>query len=282
MAFRHEKTSDLFLMETSVENMFINEYMATAPGDFVKVYLIARMYEAADLEVTNEDIAKSLGIELEDVLKAWTYWDKKGVIRKIIPEGGSKLEYDVEFINLREQLYGSKAVKVSREQSFQESMADTEIQDMLAEIEKMTGSVMNGTEVTEIVSWLTDYNVSPEVIIYGYRYSLDRKKKNIKYIEAVIRSWSEEGLTTVEEITKKLGENERNIISTSGSSRRWDSTGIPQRKSAGSWIRGSRPWGSPSRKCWRHAARRQASQARTSTMSTKCFQTGTRNSRELS
>ena len=209
MAFRHEKTNDLFLMETSVENMFINEYMATAPGDFVKVYLIARMYEAADLEVTNEDIAKSLGIELEDVLKAWTYWDKKGVIRKIIPEGGSKLEYDVEFINLREQLYGSKAVKVSREQSFQESMADTEIQDMLAEIEKMTGSVMNGTEVTEIVSWLTDYNVSPEVIIYGYRYSLDRKKKNIKYIEAVIRSWSEEGLTTVEEITKKLGENDK-------------------------------------------------------------------------
>lgn len=209
MAFRHEKTSDLFLMETSVENMFINEYMATAPGDFVKVYLIARMYADAGLELTNDDIAKSLGIDLEDVLKAWTYWDRKGVIRKIFPEGGSKLEYDVEFVSLRAQLYGSKSVQVSREQSFQESMADNEIREMLAEIEKMTGTVMNGTEVTEIVSWLTDYHVSPEVILYGYRYSLDRKKKNIKYIEAVIRGWAEEGLTDVESITRKLGENDR-------------------------------------------------------------------------
>lgn len=209
MAFRHEKTSDLFLMETSVENMFINEYMATAPGDFVKVYLIARMYADAGLDVTNDDIAKSLGIDIEDVLKAWTYWDRKGVIRKVMTEGANKLEYDVEFTSLREQLYGSKAVKVSREQSFQESMADTAIQDMLAQIEQMTGTVMNGTEVTEIVSWLTDYNISPEVVVCGYKYSLDRKKKNIKYVEAVIRGWVEEGLLTVEDITKKIGENDK-------------------------------------------------------------------------
>ncbi|MBQ9707579.1 MAG: DnaD domain protein [Firmicutes bacterium] len=209
MAFRHEKTSDLFLKETGVENMFINEYMAAAPGDFVKVYLIAQMYADAGLEISNEAIAKTLGIEHEDVLKAWTYWEKKGIVRKIFAEDKSRLEYDVEFINLREQLYGSKSVKMSSEQSLQSSMADKDIQEMLSEIEKMTGSVMNGTEVTEIVGWLSDYNIAPDVIIYAYRYSLDRKRKNIKYIEAVIRNWAEEGLLTVEAISRKLSENDR-------------------------------------------------------------------------
>ena len=34
MSFKHEKINDLFLLDTSVENIFINEYMASAPGDF--------------------------------------------------------------------------------------------------------------------------------------------------------------------------------------------------------------------------------------------------------
>ena len=43
MTFRREKIKDYFLLDTSVENLFINEYMAAAPGDFVKVYLFAQM-----------------------------------------------------------------------------------------------------------------------------------------------------------------------------------------------------------------------------------------------
>ena len=88
-------------------------------------------------------------------------------------------------------------------------MADLEIQDMLNTIEQMTGNVMNGTEVTEIISWINDYRVTPEVIIYAFKYSLEKKKKNIKYIEAVVRNWSEEGLTDVESIEEKLSKSDK-------------------------------------------------------------------------
>ena len=77
------KVKDYFQLDTSVENMFINEYMVSAPGDFVKVYLFALMYCNLGSEFTNEDIAKHLNLDYEDVLKAWTYWEKMGVIRKI-------------------------------------------------------------------------------------------------------------------------------------------------------------------------------------------------------
>lgn len=83
MTFRREKIKDYFLLDTSVENLFINEYMAAAPGDFVKVYLFAQMYADLGQEITNEEIAKYLSMEHEDVLRAWTYWEKMGVIRKI-------------------------------------------------------------------------------------------------------------------------------------------------------------------------------------------------------
>ena len=209
MSFRREKISDLFLTETSVENIFINEYMATAPGDYVKIYLIALMYCDAGMAISNEDIAKTLAIEVEDVLKAWNYWEKKGIVRKVQKGDKGMLEYDVEFISLKDGLYGTGAAPAGIDQSVQSSMADLEIQDMLNTIEQMTGNVMNGTEVTEIISWINDYRVTPEVIIYAFKYSLNKKKKNIKYIEAVVRNWSEEGLTDVESIEEKLSKSDK-------------------------------------------------------------------------
>ena len=121
MTFRREKIKDYFLLDTSVENLFINEYMAAAPGDFVKVYLFAQMYADLGQEITNEEIAKYLSMEHEDVLRAWTYWEKMGVIRKIRRESADKFDYDVEFVLLKEQFYGDKESKrpVGLDQSMQ-------------------------------------------------------------------------------------------------------------------------------------------------------------------
>lgn len=33
MDFKREKVKDYFLLDTGIENMFINEYMASAPGE---------------------------------------------------------------------------------------------------------------------------------------------------------------------------------------------------------------------------------------------------------
>ncbi|MDO5491688.1 MAG: primosomal replication protein N, partial [Bacillota bacterium] len=82
MGFYREQIRDYFLLDTAVENMFINEYMKSAPGEYVKVYLFALMYAGLGVELTNADVAKHLNMELEDVLKAWTYWEKQNVIRK--------------------------------------------------------------------------------------------------------------------------------------------------------------------------------------------------------
>lgn len=206
MGFIKEKTRDYFLLDTSVENIFINEYMAGAPGDFVKVYLFALMYAGLGVELTNEDIAKNLSMEHEDVLKAWNHWEKMGAVRKVRRNPEDKFDYDVEFRVLREQLYGEKEPKrpgVS-DQNVQSFMADKDIQDMFREIEKIAGRIISGTEMMEILSWINDYNATPEIIVYGFSYCARRKKKNLKYIGAVVNSWATEGMWDVETVEKYL------------------------------------------------------------------------------
>ncbi|MEE0772828.1 MAG: DnaD domain protein [Anaerovoracaceae bacterium] len=210
MGFRKEQINDYFLLDTGVENIFINEHMASAPGDFVKVYLLALMYANLSLDITNEEIARHLSLELEDVLKAWTYWEKLGAVKKIKKNPEDKFEYDIEFIVLKEQLYGKSSRKVYiSEQNAQAQMADKEIKDMFAAIENITGRVISGTELMEVLSWINDFGAAPEVIVYGYSYCVQKKKKDIKYIAAVIKAWASEGLRDVISVEKYLSENEK-------------------------------------------------------------------------
>lgn len=210
MGFRKDKINDYFLLDTGVENIFINEHMASAPGDFVKVYLLALMYAGLELDITNEEIARHLGMEHEDVLKAWTYWEKIGAVRKIRKSAEDKFDYDIEFVVLKEQLYGKSTRKnYTVESNTQSQMADKEIRDMFDAIEKITGRVISGTEMMEVLSWINDFGATPEIIVYGYSYCVQKKKKDIKYIAAVIKAWASDGLRDVISVEKYLSENEK-------------------------------------------------------------------------
>ncbi len=210
MSFKKEKLRDYFLLETGVENIFINEYMVSAPGDYVKVYLFALMYAEQGLDISHEKLANLLSLEHEDVLKAWNYWEKMGVIRKIRAEGEDKFSYGVEFVSLRGQLYGEKTARkpATADQNTKALMADKEIKGMFDAIEKITGRMISGTELMEVLSWINDFNASPEIIVYGYSYCIQKKKKDIKYIAAVVKNWATEGLTDVLSVEEHLARSE--------------------------------------------------------------------------
>lgn len=202
MSFKREKTKDYFLLDTHVENMFINEYMISAPGDYVKVYLFALMYADLGVEFSNEDIAKQLSMDVEDVLKAWTYWEKMGVVRKIRKPGGSSLEYGVEFVLLKDMLYGSRSEEntLLTDQNVNVQMGDEDCRAMFDRVEKAVGRVISGAEAGEILSWVNDFGCEPEVIAFAFEYCAGMRKKSIKYVEAVIRNWINEGCRTIDEV----------------------------------------------------------------------------------
>ncbi len=63
---------------TVVSDEFIDEHMAKASGEYVKVYLYLLRHEGED--VTAEDIAAALDHTEADVRRALRYWEKAGVL----------------------------------------------------------------------------------------------------------------------------------------------------------------------------------------------------------
>lgn len=213
MNFRRELVKDFYLRDTNVENIFINEYLPQAPGDYVKVYLFALMYADFDTRLTNETIAKHLGMADEDVLKAWTYWEKLGVVRKHYEKPGEKFHYQVEFLNLKELAYGKKPRSKKSEAGIPDRlkklMGDDTIKDMYSEIERVTGRLFEGREPAEILTWITDYNANPEMIVYAYSYCVKKKNhSNHKYVGAIVKEWANQGLKTIDQIEDYLEETD--------------------------------------------------------------------------
>ncbi len=71
-------------------------------------------------------------MDIEDVLKAWTFWEKT-LIRKRIKDSENMLDYDVEFVMLKDKLYGkSKPGKNYRHETEGDlSLGDAEVKRCL-------------------------------------------------------------------------------------------------------------------------------------------------------
>lgn len=213
MVFEREKIGSYYLHDTAVDNIFINEFVPGAPGDYVKVYLFALMYADIRESLSNEDVAKQLSLQVEDVLSAWTYWEGKGVVRKRFLEAGDKLRYTVEFVDLKEQVYGigdkTKRKKNQIPDNLKNIMDDGELRKIYTGIEQITGRLIQGKEPVTILNWIEDYGVTPDFILYTYEYSSrERKNTNIGYVGKIIKEWSEKGLKTVEDIEEYLMQND--------------------------------------------------------------------------
>ena len=210
MDFRREEVRNTYLENTSVENIFLAEYMPDAEGVFLKVYLTALMY-AGSREMSNGRIARHLGIDEEDVLQAWNYWEKCGVIRKHYLSVDDRFHYNVEFLNLKSKIYSpTPAGNGTAADAALPEMDDQVLRDTFASLEAVTGRLLESREPESILSWIYDDHLEPEFILFAYKYCVEKRgNTHFKYIASVIREWLREGIRSAETAAEMLEETDQ-------------------------------------------------------------------------
>jgi DnaD/phage-associated family protein len=208
-----KETTDIDLGDTTIENIFINDFMPIADGTYVKVYLLGYKYandKDYNIEVNNETISKHLNIPLADVLKAWDFWEEKGIIKKHPKNNGNEYDYTVEFLSLK-QLYiknnykpvTSKNNSEENPTSYSCTVEDLIEANKIPSIQEMFNSISNiirrplvPNEKKRILEWMYNYNMTTDVIVKAYLFSVEKKnKKNISYVEGIIRNWYDMNIT---------------------------------------------------------------------------------------
>ncbi|MDR3295996.1 MAG: DnaD domain protein [Clostridiales Family XIII bacterium] len=218
MLFKREITREYYLGDTHVENIFINEMMAGAPGDYVKVYLFALMYTDLGMIMGNPDIARHLSMPVEDVLKAWSYWEEQGVAKKHYEDPGNKLLYTVEFLNLKSRVYGRQASKNpsgALPPDVKDLLANEDLRALCIEVESIVGSPLSPSELQATMSWVTELGAAAPVVAYAYRYAADKNRQHpgaperrTNYVAKIVKTWTEKGFRSVAEVNQYLEEND--------------------------------------------------------------------------
>ena len=203
MEYRKQNVSNYYLYDTQVENLFIAEYMASAPGEYVKAYLLASMYAQLNMPADDRMIARAVGMAPEKMPECWSYWEGRGVVRRIYADPGDRDSYSVEFVNLKEEVFGSR--EPSGKKAAAARMDDKALARLYRDVEAATGRMLEATEPEEIASWLTEYAMTPEFILCGYKFCAARRRSTrCRYVGTVLKDWKSKGFTNPAQVEEYL------------------------------------------------------------------------------
>ena len=191
--------ADYSQLSTSVENIFISEYMPEASGEYVKVYLYGLSLASAGVDRDEAGMAADLGISVPNLRKAFAYWEEKGLI-ETDPEGG------IVFARLggREDLITAKdrtGEAVSEAEGEEDGDA---LKRMLDRAETVLGRPLNVKEMQEIAGWIEDIGIGEELAGKAFEYCQDIGKTSISYISKVVLGWAKDGLETAADVESYL------------------------------------------------------------------------------
>jgi len=170
--------------------------------------------------VDNNTIAKHLDIPLTDVLNAWDFWEKKGIIEKIYVNEDNKFDYKVKFLNLK-QLYIKNNYRMLNQEGISSNPYTASVEDLvdanqIPAINQMFNNIdyimrrpLVPNEKKKILEWLYNYNMNPDIIEKAFFYGIEKKgKRNLNYIGGIIRNWYDQGITNIEAYQEYLKRND--------------------------------------------------------------------------
>lgn len=205
---------------TIVPNIFIDEYMPTANGAYVKVFMyLLRCFGGNCPEVTISSIADRLDNTEKDIIRALNYWAKLNLLTL-----SHNIQKEITAINLVDLNNGqtskpatpdfvspldSAAVSINTETSpakrpsySTEKIAqltnNDEIKWAMHIVEIYLDRPLKPMDIQLILYLYEELQFSAELIMYLYEYCVSKGKKNVSYIEAVALTWAEKGIETEE------------------------------------------------------------------------------------
>lgn len=187
---------------TPVENLFIQEFMLKAPGDFVKVYLygLAQCYHYKESKDPIESFSKALNLENKVVENAFHYWERQGIIRI---HNDDNQHLSIEYLNIKDMLYNNTGKAADK--------ALYRYKDFNQNLQIIFGKrQLTPQEYLRIYDWIEILLLPAEVVLMMIQFYLSKKgeKLSINYLDKVAESWAKDGINTLQKAEEYIEQYE--------------------------------------------------------------------------
>lgn len=182
---------------TPIENMFLLEYLPTAPDDFLRVYLYARMLCLhPELGDGMDELARALHMDSDKVYDAMTYWERQGLVRRLTDRPPTYAILPV--------LQGAAAFASPMESDYYE------YRDFNASLQHIFGSeLLQPKQYAMVNDWINILGFTQDAVLkmVEEKYRRSRAKKPHSFfakLNDTATLWAEQGIRTVEDVERAL------------------------------------------------------------------------------
>lgn len=205
---------------TVIPNIFFDEYLPRANGEFLKVYLyLLRWLPHRDHSLTLGGIADTFFMTENDVIRSLRYWEKEELLELACDGDSNITAIRLKVLQPRstaeqpEASSGSAAGPADGKApysapdrkntySMQELQNFTDTgngEQLIFIIQQYLGHPLSQTDLNTIYYFYDGLGFSTDLIEYLFEYCISNGHTHMRYIEKVALSWASQHITTVEE-----------------------------------------------------------------------------------
>lgn len=197
---------------TFLSNIFIDEYMPEANGEFVKVYIyLLRIMSDTPVSFSLEEMADRLLCTERDILRALKYWSRQGLLSLVLGEDHTLLGISLHSPGEKKKTAPDPPAETQKPtvrpasltpERVKELKQNEEIAQLLYIAEQYLGRTLTATDVQKILFFYDGLDFSADLIEYLIEYCVSRNHRSIRYIETVALAWAGEGISSVADAKK--------------------------------------------------------------------------------
>lgn len=189
---------------TLVDNTFIDHYMLTANGEYVKVYLLLlRHLNDPCSSLSISQMADYLEHTEGDILRALKYWEKEGLLTLECDERGGITGLEMGAVQKpsvqKTSVPKPSVQKPSAPVQPQSSQNRRELKQILFVAEQYLGKTLTRTDVDTITYFYDTLHFSADLIEYLIEYCVENGHKSMHYIQKVALAWADAHIETAEQ-----------------------------------------------------------------------------------
>lgn len=232
-------SSDIATSFTTVSDIFIDQYMPKANGEFVKVYLyLLRATGSGAGIATISEIADHFSNTEADIIRALNYWASEGILQlqsgadgqimginlcslsvsgmqaaqsNIQSAVADNAAQNISTTNIRmqdsvvEKLKSQTPDKAASSQKeytldeIKEFRKNPDISELFFIIETYLKHTLSSSDTNMVLYWLDELHFSTDLVEYLVEYCITKGHSSLRYMNKVALGWADSGIKTVDQ-----------------------------------------------------------------------------------
>ncbi|OFP93994.1 DNA replication protein DnaD [Streptococcus sp. HMSC067A03] len=155
-------------------------------------------------EISPNRIAESIGKSVTEVNRSMSNLTEKGLLqyKTIVLNGEIEAVFDaLPALERLDEIVESHSTVA-------QPISQNSLKDLVETFQRELGRLLTPFEIEDLTKTIQDDKTSPELVTAALREAVFNGKANWKYIQAILRNWRREGITTVSQVEAKREERE--------------------------------------------------------------------------